>query len=398
MLPVLEDGWTRVRAALRQRAGEAAFEAWLQGLRPVLMERGTVYLEAPTRLVADRVRALYRPLLQELLSAEIGTPLLVELQCREPDRFDRLEVSPQQPVVDDKNRTAQLVLRSLATGRSLPSNLFFFHGAPGVGKTFLLRWWREMHPQKPLWFDAPGLLKAFQCAHQEDRVDQLRGELLEDRPLVIDEVHRIAGKPKLQLFLAAVLRGREQHRSPTLLASRWHPQEVRELDPSLGTQFLAGFVTRIERPGPLGRLRYLRALEGVRSRNGRAAFVEALAARCDGNFAELRAAWAQARGAALPPRYLELIDPARVFANLRDRVADRFAVAAAALPGKGQGRALSRARKVLAMLCLQQGLTGSEVGRFLGGRTRAAVSYLVRSLEGELARSAELRQLVEGLL
>ncbi|MCA8974783.1 MAG: hypothetical protein KDC98_08675, partial [Planctomycetes bacterium] len=68
------------------------------------------------------------------------------------------------------------------------------------------------------------------------------------------------------------------------------------------------------------------------------------------------------------------------------------------LLGKSQGRAVSRARKVLALLCLEQGLSGGEVGRFLAGRTRAAVSYMVRSLQTEMAKSAELRQTIEGLL
>lgn len=398
MLPLLEDSWTRVQGPLQKRAGDAAYSAWLAGLRPVLMERGTIWLEAGTRLVADRVRSLFRPLLQELLSAEIGTPVLVELQSREPDRFDRLEVSPQSPVVDDSNRTAHLVLKTLASGRPLPGNAFFFHGPAGVGKTFLLRWWREQLQKAPMWFDLPGLLKAFQACHEEGRIEQLREELCRDLPLVIDEVHRIAGKPKLQQFLAAVLGVRETLASPTLLASRWHPQDIRELDPVLSTRFLAGFVAGIERPGPQGRLRFLRALEGAPSRNGRAAAVESLAQRLDGTYPELRAAWAGSRGAKLPPKYLELIDPGRVFARLRDRVAEHCGVAVQDLLGDGQGRVLSRARKVLAMLCLDQGLTGGEVGRFLGGRTRAAVSYMVRSLQQEMAKSPELRRFVEGLL
>jgi chromosomal replication initiator protein len=328
--------------------------------------------------------------------------LVVELQANEPARFDALEVSPQQPIVDDGNRTAWLVLKNLGGGRPLPSSLFLFHGPSGVGKTFLLRWWRENLVERPstdkaMWFDLLSLLKAFQAAHQEKRVDGLRDELCRDRPLVLDELHRIAGKEKLQQFVLKVLRARESLRSPTVLASRWHPTEIRDLDPALASSLCAGFVAAIERPGPLGRLRYLRALEGAPSRNGRATAVESLAQQVNGSFPELRAAWAQSRGASLPPKYLELIDPSRVFARLRDRVAEQCGLPAQELVGKRQGRAISRARKILAYLCLQQGLSGSEVGRFLGGRTRAAVSYMALSLQEELAKSADLRLQVEAL-
>ena len=398
MLPVLEESWTRVQAVLRERAGDAAHAAWLADLRPVLLERGTIYLEAPNRLTADRVRAMFRPLLQDVLSADIGTQLTVELQSHDAGRFDALEVSPQHPVVDEGNKTAHLVLKSLGAGRPLPSTCFFFHGPAGVGKTFLLRWWRDQERRDVMWFDLPALLLAFQSAHYERRVEDLAAELQRDQALVIDEIHRIAGKPKLQQLLVRVLRTRDLQRAPTLLASRWHPKEVRDLDPKLASSFMAGFVTAIERPGPLGRLRYLRALDGAPSRNGRAAVVESIAQQCSGTFPELRAAWAQSRGATLPPKYLELIDPGRVFARLRDQVATRFQVDPKDVAGKSQARAVSRARKVLAFLCLRQGLRGSEVGRFLNGRTRAAVSYMARSLEADLAKSAELRQLLEGLL
>ena len=56
------------------------------------------------------------------------------------------------------------------------------------------------------------------------------------------------------------------------------------------------------------------------------------------------------------------------------------------------------ARKVLSFLCVQDGLSRAEVGRFMSGRTRAAVSYMTRSLAQDMAQKPEVRALVEGLL
>lgn len=427
MLLLLEECWKRVQEPLRERVGAATYEAWLEGLRPVMLERSTIYLEAESRLTADRVRALFTVTLAEVLSKDFGTELKVEIQAREADRFDKLEVSPQRPIIDEGNRTAFLVLQSMlpkqqiatqqvanagggleasplrweAGGeippqRLVPSSLYVFHGPPGVGKTFLLRWWREQMPLRSMWYDLPDLLRAFQRVNQDRRVPELHDELIADLPLVIDEVHRIAHKPALQSFLQGVLRVREANGSATIFSSRWHPREVRDIDESLSSSLLAGFVAGIDQPSALGRLRYLRALEGKPSRNGRAPEIEGLAQKVSGSYPELKAAWMESRGHSLPPRYLELIDPGRVFQRVRDRIADRYGMSATDLCGKGQGRALSRARKVMALLCQQQGLSGGEIGRFLG-RTRAAVSYMLLTLQKELDKSPELRREVEEL-
>src|SRR4029077_12409630 len=51
MLDLLKQSWSAVQDALRREAGEAASASWLAELRPVLMERSVVYLEAKSRLV-----------------------------------------------------------------------------------------------------------------------------------------------------------------------------------------------------------------------------------------------------------------------------------------------------------------------------------------------------------
>jgi len=399
MLEMLKISWTAVQGELRRRAGEAAYSAWLEGLRPVLLERGVAYLEGKSRMVCDRVRRLFRPLLQEVLSAEIGTQVGVEVQAPpEIVPLGALEVGPQNPILDDGNRTAFLVLKNLLQApRSLPGNLFVFHGAPGVGKTFLLRWWQALLPGPAMVFDLPALTKVWQAVNLERRVDGFRDELVRDRPLVLDELHRIAGKEGLQQLLLQVLRQREALPQPTILASRWHPKDIRDLDASLCTVLLSGFVAQIDPPGALGRLRYLRALEGAPSRNGRQAAIEALAQRSQGGFPDLRAAWARSRDGT-GSKYLELIDPGKVFARVRDRVAMQLQITPQELMGPSQSRTTSLGRKVLAFLCVQEGLSRAEVGRFLGQRSRAAVSYMTRSLERAMASSPATRTMVEDLL
>jgi chromosomal replication initiation ATPase DnaA len=149
-----------------------------------------------------------------------------------------------------------------------------------------------------------------------------------------------------------------------------------------------------------GRLAFLRALEGTRSRNGRSDAILRLAREVQGSYPDLRRAWALDRHRSYPyieRKYFELIDPRRAFDRARDKVAAAFGIEGDELCGSTQRRSVSQARKVLCWLCVKSGLSRAEVGRYLG-RTRAAISYGIKSLEDELLADEALRREVENLL
>ncbi|MCA8943744.1 MAG: AAA family ATPase, partial [Planctomycetes bacterium] len=370
MLALLQSSWSNAAEKLRERVGSAAFDAWLSELRPMALERGVVHLEAPNRLACEHVGKLYASLIAEVLSTEIGTQLSVRVDPT-PTAFtpDGVDVGPTRPVVDEANEQVFLTLGSLIEGRELPSPIFYFHGPSGSGKSFLLSWWRGHGRARVLSFDGPHLIKVFQAALQERRVAGLREELSKPMPLVIDEVHRLSGHNRLQRELCKVLEIRRGLRQPTILVSRWHPGEVWNLDATLRTWFLSGFVARIDLPTLSGRLQFLRALEGKPSMNGRALPIEELARNVRGGYPELRKAWSLERdGGRTHERYWQLIEPRSLFDRVQRRVSEALGVSLEELVGQSQRRRASHARKVLAWLCVREGLNRAEVGRFLGGR------------------------------
>ena len=402
MLALLRDSWAAIQPDLRAKAGAAAYASWLQELRPLALERGTCYLEAKNRLTCERVQRLFAPILEESLSQEIGTRVTVQLTPRIDSLVPaELEVGPARPVVDDSNRTAFLVLTAMLEERELPARLFLFHGPQGAGKTFLLSWWRDRARPRPRVHDGLSLRKAFQVTVRDRRVAGLRQELCKDVPLVVDGVHRFAGYRRAQRELLSVLKARTDHTHPVLLASRWHPRDIWNLDRALETYLLSGFVTSLDLPGPAARLQYLRALAGAASRNGRAGAVESLAQQVQGGYLDLRRAWALERHGFASERhagYLKLIDPGAVFRRVLQRVAGRLQLQDADLLGRSQRRQISLARQMLAYLCVQEGLSQAEVGRYLGKRSRAAISYCIKTLEQRMVTSAEIRAQVEALL
>lgn len=403
MLDLLQETWDRIQPDLEVAVGAAAFQAWLARLRPLALERSVCYLEAENRMICDRVQQLYTPLLEERLSLAIGTRIAVHVTPAPESLLpDVLEVSPSTPVVDASNKTAFLVLQSLAAGRcEVPAHLFVFHGPTGVGKSYLLRWWRDATRSRCPLHDGLSLRKAFQLKVRDHRVEQLLDELTAVEVLVVDGIHRFAGHRRAQSELAKALRLRQEAGALTLVTSRFAPRDIREIDAGLSSLLLSGFVTEIRPPGHGARLHFLRALEGAPSRNGRAAAIETMARDLRGSYSDLQQAWTAEHHSLqhhARSNYLRLIDPGREFRRLRDLVCERLGVSDAELMGKSQVRRVSLARQALALLAVRQGLSQAEVGRHLGGRSRASISYAIQAIEKRMAESARIREMVEGLL
>src|SRR5690606_34663537 len=163
-----------------------------------------------------------------------------------------------------------------------------FHGPSGVGKTYLLRWWRDFAGQRPRLHDGLALRNAFKLKFRDAAADELVEELSAPRPLAIDGIHRFARHNRAQRALLGVLKLRAELDVATVLTSRWHPREIWAMDAGLQSFCLSGFVAELMLPGPKARLQYLRALEGAASRNGRAATVEAMACTVRGSFFDVQ--------------------------------------------------------------------------------------------------------------
>jgi len=113
----------------------------------------------------------------------------------------------------------------------------------------------------------------------------------------------------------------------------------------------------------------------------------------------VRKAWVLDREGRAPHarHYLKLIDPRSIYLKMRDRVCERLGVTPEEIAGDRQVRRASFARQVLAWLCIKEGLSQAEVGRFMAGRSRASICYAIKALEKRMGESSEVRALVEGI-
>jgi chromosomal replication initiator protein len=408
--------WDRLRAELCSRVGERPYRAWIEPLEVLRLFGGVLTLTAPNRWIADRAARSYGKLLEDRVQQELGAAVRVVIQAapssaRERERIDPRATPPAAVdadlplIVDQGNRVAYLMLEAIAAGKGEGWNPLVLYGAPGVGKTALLRFFVRQSTVPARFYLALDLHEEFVRAARHRDLANFRERFRDCRCLVIDEFHRLKGKARMQTELMLWL---AELPAQVLVASRHHPRRIQRLDSSLTSRLLGGFVAEVQPPHWEARMQFVRRLENQHGALLDDDSVTTLADLYRGGYAGLRAAWVALRRVAgglhaatpgaLRKTVLEVLaTEADPFERILTKVASRFVVQRQELLNGRQTRRLRLPKQVVQFLAVQQGMSAAEVGRRMAGRTRAAVSYACRSFASRLTADEELARLVKDL-
>jgi chromosomal replication initiator protein len=312
------------------------------------------------------------------------------------------------PIVDESNRVAFLVMESLALGKSLDCNPLVIYGGPGVGKTTLVRQMIRRSTTPLRYYEALDFQHEHAQAMRRRDLPSFRASFVGAPGLVVDEFHRLKNKKRAQAEFSFTLDCLIDRRRPVVVASRHHPRLIDGLDASLASRLSAGFVVEIAAPRWEARMHFLRRLERASGAVLADEGVTRLAEAFRGGYGALREAWQRlrarlhatgpVRGTRLRQLVLECLsgmeDPLAVIVK---RVSTHFGLKPEELLGEGQARRLTVPRQMVQFLASRRGLSAAEIGRRLGNRTRASVSYSCREFSRRLEQDAELSRMVEDL-
>ena len=182
------------------------------------------------------------------------------------------------------SQMAAAAARRAAESPGTSYNPLFLHGEPGVGKTHLLRAVGALalavRPDLRVYHrTAEEMVDDLSSAVGAGTVDTFRDELLESDLVLLDDVHRLAGKARTQEELLAVWDELVWTGIQVVLASRASPAEIPDLHEDLRAKLAGGMVIDIPPPEPETRLALVR--RGARERGA------ALAEGVDLRLAEL---------------------------------------------------------------------------------------------------------------
>ncbi len=225
--------WEQALDQLKRVFAAADFERWIANLKLVAEKDGDVIIAAADRLTCDRVNADYANTVQRVWKTiDPKARNLKFLWWRALTASDRLaignpwaEPAPVVPVsapVDDaeiesdatgaapamtfqtlvtgpSNDTAAQLARRIALGQPAGTPVVLFYGPPGTGKTHIAQALRALAQRtrpdcRVVYLTAEEFLAAYQEGVKARDTIELKRRLKSAHVLIIDDLHRIAGK------------------------------------------------------------------------------------------------------------------------------------------------------------------------------------------------------------
>lgn len=372
---------------------------YLQGLQLFDVEKSELILvaehAAPSRACEQKARRL----LAAAMSAQVGTRLLVRIRAQIRTGPERVPANvSKDPILDDSNRTAHLLLQALASGKAPDLNPVFIYGPPGVGKSHLVRWFLSKNQVEASYWEGLDFYKVVSGTLRAGEFAEFRRSLVQVKLLVLDEVHRLRGKRRTQEELCLLMDDWLARGTLVLFVGRHHPNEIRNMGSGLASRFLGGFTVEMGHPGPAAREEYLRragfsplraARDLPESTRPRLSYrdLERMLHRHRGGVAS--------EGALVEP--WNGSDRGAVVESCLERVAQAFGLAVEEMHSRSSCRKVSLPRQVSVYLLRREGKSHSELARTFGWKSTSSVHYAIQRIEERMATDRRFREVVEGL-
>ena len=217
---------------------------------------------APARRprTAPAPRPVAAPSLLSSAAEQLSLPLTMPVNPSVPHNwryaFDSFVVGPT-------NDMAYAAARNMARSGAAVDTLFLSSG-PGLGKTHLTQAVGQALCEasnrsnpKVEYLTAEEFSSCFVQALQSRTVDRFKGRFRDVDLLLLEDVHFLQGKEKMQDEVLSTIKSLQEKGSRVVLTSSFAPCELRNVDNSLVSRFCSGFLAGIEKPDASTRRRIL---------------------------------------------------------------------------------------------------------------------------------------------
>ncbi len=291
--------WGAVSARLRDRLGDATWNAWFYSVEPTQISHNTLTLTTPSPLVRERIQSRYVALINEVASDEFGEAITVKINQTLPlpnaekvlgssekvqtgkrswkgasvpsifegstttasrgySKADKstvfdLRYNFEHFVIGPSNRFAHAAALSVAEQPAGAYNPLFIHGDAGLGKTHLLnaignylaRHYPDLYVK---YVSTESFLNEFVSAIKQNKTTEFKARYRDCDVLLVDDIQFLEKKEAFQEEFFHTFNSLYGAHKQIVLTSDRPPKALATLEDRLRSRFIMGLTTDIQAP------------------------------------------------------------------------------------------------------------------------------------------------------
>jgi chromosomal replication initiator protein len=416
--------WETALGELQIEVSRVNFQTWFKRTSGLSFQDGQFVIGAPNTFIAEYLEKNQRSLIERVLAGILRSEVKPEFQVagdagRAPAPETALPLfNPRYTfdtfVVGSSNNLAFAAAEKVAESPGQNFNPLFIHGGPGLGKTHLLHAIANdaaHRNYRVLCVSAEQYTNEMVTAIREKTTDEFRRRYRCIDMLLVDDVQFFNGKEQTEESFFHTFNDLHGNNRQVVVTSDRPPRAMPALQERLRSRFEWGLVADVQPPDFNTRVSVLQAKARRAGIDITPDVLEFIALQIKENMRSLEGslnrviAYSQLLSAIITPelaaRALEDIsgkEPrlAPVTPGLvMESVAGAFQTTLTDLRGRRRDENTALARQTAMYLMREEtGASLSQIGRELGGRTPATISYACEKMAGALNNDPHLRRQV----
>lgn len=435
--------WKRICGPIRQKIGEASFEAWLKPIKPKFdQETQTLILEVPNEFFKEWVSQHYDPLIKSFLAENKHNlridyrvnPLLAQEQIKSK-RPSKNQAIPKEPrpaggfflnpkytfenfIVGPSNRFTHAACLSIAESPAKAYNPLFIYGKVGLGKTHIMQAIchriKQRNPNSKFYYTtSERFTNELIGAIQHRSTQAFREKFRNVDVLLIDDIHFIANKEATQEEFFHTFNALYDNHKQIIISSDRPPKEIAKLEARLVSRFGWGLVTDIQPPDLETRVAILKKKIENESIAIPEEVVFFIAEAIKSNIRELEGALVKVIAYSLLEEKPIALDAAKnilkdlmsealkqiSIEDIQQVVSQHFHISIEEFKSKKRGKHVVLPRQVAMFLARElTNLSLPEIGQYFGGKDHTTVLHSCKKIKKEIETDASLKNTIERLL
>lgn len=429
--------WRRVLALLKPKLAGELFEQWLEPLKPVTYQYGTMMIEVPNHFLRDWLSDRYAPMIREALGTVIGEEtglrfllarevpgVMAYLSRLSGENIGKIPINLNPKyvfdsfVVGDSNRFAHAAAYAVSEAPARAYNPLFIYGGVGLGKTHLMHaighTTLEHNPHlKVMYTTSERFTNDLINAIKDDETPQFRNRYRNIDILLVDDIQFLAKKERTQEEFFHTFNTLYEADKQIVISSDRPPKEIPTLEERLRSRFEWGLIADIQPPDLETRIAILRKkvqMENIPVPDDTLVYI---ADHIQSNIRELEgafirvAAYSVLTDCEINPEMAakvlkKLIKPPKprpiTCKLIQEIVGDYFDMRLEDFKAKKRTRAVAYPRQIAMYLARElTDLSLPKIGDQFGGRDHTTVLHACDKIAGELKNDPTVQEMINEL-